>query len=267
MSTDTTPTTRESDESLKSEKAEADEENPDEPSDDSTPELNGEETKSKDKNDILNKGTPTTPLEIAYHGSLQRKELQIQRLTREITKLKAFISKRKQTYKRKRKDEGAPTRALSAYNIFVQDRFSKLAKDNEEALKSSDADAILKRVPPASLVASTGNEWKELSKEEKKIYEDKYVFASLFLARNILAFFLYWMFFKFVSFTELQQIEKGIKIKWLHINRQKSKKTRKETRPDTICSFQHTFYNLSSQTLEYHQKGVQLPELLEMLGR
>ena len=197
MSIDNNPTTRESDESLHSEKVEAKEDNPeDNPGDipddnpDGSAEQNGKKTESKDKNDILYKATPTTPLEIAYHEALKRKELQIQRLTREITKLKAFISKRKQTYKRTRKDEGAPTRALSAYNIFVQDRFSKLAKDNEEALKSSDADAILKRVPPASLVASTGNEWKELSKEEKKVYEDKYVLSSFFLAHTLIFFLL-----------------------------------------------------------------------------
>lgn len=123
--------------------------------------------------EIISKNSPSTELEIAYHADLERKEALINRLTREINKMRAFISKRKQTYKRKRKDEGAPTRALSAYNIFVQDRFSKLAKDNEEALKSSDVDAQLKRVPPASLVASTGNEWRELPAEEKKLYEEK----------------------------------------------------------------------------------------------
>ena len=119
-------------------------------------------------------GTPrTTELEHALYESLQRKESQAERLSGEVTKLKAFISKRKQTYKRKRKDEGAPTRALSAYNIFVQDRFSRLAKENEHALKSSDSDAQLKRVPPASLVASTGNQWKELSAEDKVVYEER----------------------------------------------------------------------------------------------
>lgn len=125
------------------------------------------------QDDIIKSSKPTSDLEIAYHKELERKDIQILRLTREISKLKAFISKRKQTYKRKRKDEGAPTRALSAYNIFVQDRFSKLARDNEAALKSTDVDAQLKRVPPASLVASTGNEWKELSPEDRKFYEDK----------------------------------------------------------------------------------------------
>jgi hypothetical protein len=125
--------------------------------------------------DLIEKTPRTTELEHALYECLMRKESQVERLSGEITKLKAFISKRKQTYKRKRKDEGAPTRALSAYNIFVQDRFSKLAKENEQALKSSDSDAQLKRVPPASLVASTGNQWKELSAEEKTAYEERYV--------------------------------------------------------------------------------------------
>jgi hypothetical protein len=116
---------------------------------------------------------PTSKLEHILLESLKRKESHIDRLTGEVTKLKTFISKRKQTYKRKRKDEGAPTRALSAYNIFVQDRFARLAKENEAALKSADSDAQLKRVPPANLVASTGNQWKELPQEEKAKYEER----------------------------------------------------------------------------------------------
>jgi hypothetical protein len=121
--------------------------------------------------EMIKNSEPSTELELAMSEILKRKEFHIARLTSEITKLKAFISKRKQTYKRKRKDEGAPTRALSAYNIFVQERFARLAKDNELALKSDDAGAKMKRVPPANLVASTGNEWKELSAEEKEKYE------------------------------------------------------------------------------------------------
>ena len=116
---------------------------------------------------------PTTRLELALADALKRKESHIDRLSGEVQKLKAFISKRKQTYKRKRKDEGAPTRALSAYNIFVQDRFAKLAKENEAALKNADSDVQLKRVPPANLVASTGNQWKELPPEEKQKYEER----------------------------------------------------------------------------------------------
>jgi len=116
---------------------------------------------------------PSSRLEIALTETLKRKEAHIEKLTNEIIKLKAFISKRKQTYKRKRKDESAPTRALSAYNIFVQDRFALLAKENEAALKSADSDAKLRRVPPASLVAKTGNAWKELPAEEKAKYEER----------------------------------------------------------------------------------------------
>ena len=110
---------------------------------------------------------------IAYENDSRRKDAHIERLTAEITKLKNFISKRKQTYKRKRKDSGAPTRALSAYNIFVQDRFKRLSKENKVALKSTDTDAQMKRVPPASLVASAGSQWKELGAEDKQYYEEK----------------------------------------------------------------------------------------------
>lgn len=115
----------------------------------------------------------TTELEKAMRAQLARKDAHIERLTNEIHKLKAFISKRKQTYKRKRKDEGAPTRALSAYNIFIKERFAQLAKQNEDALKSADSDAVMKRVPPSNLVSATGNEWKELSAEEKAKYEER----------------------------------------------------------------------------------------------
>jgi len=123
--------------------------------------------------EIIKNHEPSSELEQALTAVLSRKEKHIDRLSGEVQKLKAFISKRKQTYKRKRKDEGAPTRALSAYNIFVQDRFSRLAKENEQALRSADSDAQLKRVPPASLVASTGNEWKELPSEQKAAYEER----------------------------------------------------------------------------------------------
>jgi HMG-box domain len=123
--------------------------------------------------ELIEKSTPSTDLELALTAIMKRKETHITRLTAEIIKLKKFISKRKQTYKRKRKDDGAPTRALSAYNIFIQDRFATLAKENEIALKSEDKDAMMKRVPPASLVALTGNAWKELSAEEKQKYEER----------------------------------------------------------------------------------------------
>jgi hypothetical protein len=116
---------------------------------------------------------PETDLEEALAAVLERKEQHIRKLVSEISKLKGFISKRKQTYKRKRKDEGAPTRALSAYNIFVQDRFARLAKENDAALKSTDTNVQMQRVPPANLVASTGNAWKLLPAEEKAKYEER----------------------------------------------------------------------------------------------
>lgn len=155
-----------------------DDEHPEDDEDDddevkSEPEKEIVDPKVLSQQELIRKSIPKSPLEIALSDDLKRKEQHIQRLTGEIQKLKAFISKRKQTYKRKRKEVGAPTRALSAYNIFVQDRFSRLAKENEAALKSADSDAQLKRVPPASLVASTGNQWKELSAEEKAYYEER----------------------------------------------------------------------------------------------
>jgi len=116
---------------------------------------------------------PETELEKALTRLLKGKENHVEKLTNEIKKLKGFISKRKQTYKRKRKDEGAPTRALSAYNIFVQDQFAKLAKKNSQALQSADTNAQLERVPPANLVASTGGLWKDLPEEEKEKYRER----------------------------------------------------------------------------------------------
>lgn len=116
---------------------------------------------------------PKTDLEMSFATVLNRKEQHITRLVGEISKLKGFIAKRKQTYKRKRKDESAPTRALSAYNIFVQDRFARLAKENAAALKSTDTNIQMQRVPPANLVASTGNAWKTLSLEERAKYEER----------------------------------------------------------------------------------------------
>ena len=172
--------TKEEEEKEESEKSPGPKEGDDKDSDVFEDATTGEEAapldpKMAEEMEMIKNTEPQTELEIALAETLKRREAHIERLTNEITKLKAFISKRKQTYKRKRKEQGAPTRALSAYNIFVQDRFSKLAKENEQALKSADSDHKLKRVPPASLVATTGNEWKELSAEEKAHYEERQV--------------------------------------------------------------------------------------------
>lgn len=136
------------------------------------------EYEDKDPQTVADKKTvrenpPESDLELALSRLLTGKENHVAKLTNEIKKLKGFISKRKQTYKRKRKDEGAPTRALSAYNIFVQDQFAKLAKKNSAALQSTDTNAQLERVPPANLVASTGNVWKNLPEEEKQKYRER----------------------------------------------------------------------------------------------
>jgi len=72
--------------------------------------------------ELIDKSTPTTDLEVALSNALSRKQAHIDRITAELVKLKKFVSKRKQTYKRKRLDDTAPTRALSAYNIFIQVR-------------------------------------------------------------------------------------------------------------------------------------------------
>ena len=123
--------------------------------------------------ELIKNTVPTSQLEIALSERLRKRDVHVVRLSNEIRKLKKFISKRKQTYKRKRMDDGAPRRALSAYNIFIQDRFKRLSKENEMALKNSDAETQLQRVPPANLVATTGNEWKELPAEEKAKYEER----------------------------------------------------------------------------------------------
>jgi hypothetical protein len=123
--------------------------------------------------ELIRKSKPTTELEIAYFETLQRKEAHIERLTVECNKMKLFVRKRKQTYKRKRKEEGAPRRALSGYNLFIKERFEALHRENEEALKSDDKDATLKRVPPANLVTKTGNEWKALPPEVKAQYDER----------------------------------------------------------------------------------------------
>jgi hypothetical protein len=130
--------------------------------------------------DLIKNCTPSTELEIALAAVLERKNAQIDRLGAEILKLKSFVQKRKQTYKRKRRDDGAPRRALSGYNIFIKERFAELQKENEKALKSDDSNAELKRVPPSNLVTKTGNEWKALPDHIKKQYDERCVLFSPF---------------------------------------------------------------------------------------
>jgi len=118
---------------------------------------NDSSTDHAEQDEFIRNTKPKSLLEFAQGSLIKRLDLKINKLENEVRKLKEFISKRKQSYKRKRKDDQAPTRALSAYNIFVQDRFSKLACTQ---LKN-----------PASLVATTGDEWKNLSEEKKAKYK------------------------------------------------------------------------------------------------
>ena len=143
--------------------------------DDETPLEEDSSPQSRAEMELIKNSQPITALEKALYALLARKEQHIANITSELIKLRSFMTKRKQSYKRKRKDKSAPTRALSAYNMFIKDRFADLAKNNEEALKNEDSGAALKRVAPANLVAATGNEWKELSAEEKRKYEERCV--------------------------------------------------------------------------------------------
>lgn len=122
--------------------------------------------------EIITSSVPTTELEVALKAELDRQVQHNEMLVSECVKLRAFIAKRKQAYKRKRKDENAPRKKLSGYNLFIRERFAKLARENEEALKSADSSAELKRVPPASNIASSGHAWSLLSAEEKARYNE-----------------------------------------------------------------------------------------------
>jgi hypothetical protein len=121
--------------------------------------------------ELISKSTPTTELEIALKAELDRQGKLNERLQSEIAKLQNFVVKRKQTYKRKRKEEEAPRKSLSAYNLFVRERFAKLAEENQNALKSGDTQKQLTRIPPAKKVAEAARAWKALSAEEKAKYE------------------------------------------------------------------------------------------------
>jgi HMG-box domain len=87
--------------------------------------------------------------------------------------MRMFVRKRKQSYKRKRKEDGAPRRALSGYNLFIKERFEELSRENEKALNSDDKDVTMQRVPPKNLVTRTGNEWKALAPEVKAQYDER----------------------------------------------------------------------------------------------
>ena len=149
------------------EEAPADEEDTDKAGEDET------DPEAAAQKELIATSTPTTDLEIALRAELTR-QLQVnERLVSEITKLNTFMSKRKQTYKRKRKENEAPRKSLSGYNIFVREHFAKLAEKNQEALKSGDLSKQMTRIPAAQKVAEAGKAWRALSAEEKAKYEAK----------------------------------------------------------------------------------------------
>jgi hypothetical protein len=137
--------------------------------------------------EIIASTTPTTPLEIALGNELDRRTRHNALLINEVTRLREFLSKRKQTYRRKRTDVDAPRKKLSGYNVFVRERFAALARENDEALRmgvvattttttaaSGGGEVVrgpeLKRIPPARNITSTGKAWSMLSAEEKERY-------------------------------------------------------------------------------------------------
>jgi hypothetical protein len=113
---------------------------------------------------------PTTDLEVALKAELERNTAHIARLREECIKLRGFINRRKQPYKRKRMEREAPRKSLSAYNLFVREQFVRLAKENESVLQDS-ADMQLARVVPQMNVAAAGKAWKKLTQAEKAKYE------------------------------------------------------------------------------------------------
>jgi len=122
---------------------------------------------------FLEYAVPETDLEKKLHKALNQQLAVSDKLRKEVTKLQLFMTKRKQVYRRKRKDESAPTRPLSAYNIFVREHFNKLAKENKRALSSSNVDDQMKRIAPSTLVSEAGNSWRDLSPKKKKVYIER----------------------------------------------------------------------------------------------
>ena len=231
-------------------------------------ETQDDETRRQDE--IIANVKPTTELEKALTDVLARKDALIERITGEITKLKSFVQKRKQTYKRKRKEDGAPTRALSAYNLFIKERFEELAKENEKALKSDDAGAELKRVPPSNLVAKTGSEWKELPAEIKAEYEERYVDANTGLVslvvRVAITDFLFFTTSSFHISEEQRPIASDMKTKWQNTILQTSIPTGNEIKQGTRCSSLRMFCASKLQKPASLPSAVPSPEWLAMVS-
>lgn len=121
---------------------------------------------------IIADAAPSTDLEVALRAELDRQVRHNAVLAAECAKLRRFVSKRKQSYKRKRLDDAAPRKKLSGYNLFVRERFAAIARANEDALRSADSEKELTRTRPASNIASSGRAWSQLSAEEKARYNE-----------------------------------------------------------------------------------------------
>jgi len=127
--------------------------------------------------EIINDITPKSELEVALTSELHRLTRQNELLSQECTRLRGCFTSsttttnakknifRKQiNYKRKRKDESAPRKVLSGYNLFVRERYAKIAKDNEEAMKSGAKQMV------NTNISSSGKAWNMLTTEEKEKY-------------------------------------------------------------------------------------------------
>lgn len=92
---------------------------------DDTPNLEGDKERGEDIDirgleDFIARSKPQTELEKALFSLLDNKNALIHKMSGELQKLQAFVVKRKkQVYKRKRKDADHPVKPLSAYNIFL----------------------------------------------------------------------------------------------------------------------------------------------------
>ncbi|GFH57951.1 hypothetical protein CTEN210_14427 [Chaetoceros tenuissimus] len=127
----------------------------------------------KARRELIEKTEAKSELEIALKTELDIRKKQVETLRSELIHMKNFVSRRRQKYKRKRSNDKAPRKAMSAYNLFMQDRFRKIAKENKEVLLDASNCKNMERVEASSLVTKTGHEWSKLSLEQRQVYEER----------------------------------------------------------------------------------------------